>query len=248
MDGETHRCMLRYICVVSFLFIYAFICVELSFCIAVNAVMLPKTGRSEIEQAGAVSSGKQHNLSHPTQGESIQEPCTMLFTLGHFVSLHVSIDRAATADTTRISKSKCMNFRLGFLSGSSRQCQYRISRTNSWLNTNQRAPSRYTEHSKKLRYSLCSQGKLFYKNQNWSGYWSKTSICRGVLSAAGTYVTCCGDVRCRGWRLAWEGRGGREWRRLLNDVYCWTDIIRVVKSRSIRWAGHVARTEEKRIA
>ena len=36
-----------------------------------------------------------------------------------------------------------------------------------------------------------------------------------------------------------------EWRRLhteeLNDVYCSPDIVRVIKSRRKRWAGHVAR-------
>ena len=41
-----------------------------------------------------------------------------------------------------------------------------------------------------------------------------------------------------------------EWRRLhneeLNDVYCSPNIVRVIKSRRIRWAGHVARMGEKR--
>ena len=35
-----------------------------------------------------------------------------------------------------------------------------------------------------------------------------------------------------------------EWRKLhneeLNDLYCSTNIIRVIKSRRMRWAGHVA--------
>jgi hypothetical protein len=35
-----------------------------------------------------------------------------------------------------------------------------------------------------------------------------------------------------------------EWRKLhneeLNDVYCSSNIIRVIKSRRVRWAGHVA--------
>jgi len=84
-----------------------------------------------------------------------------------------------------------------------------------------------------------------------------------VTEARHLYVVRCSVQQGRMWRAvastvvmggagdgvwAWEGRGGREWRRLPNDVYCWTDIIRVVKSRSIRWAEHVARTEEKRIA
>ena len=37
----------------------------------------------------------------------------------------------------------------------------------------------------------------------------------------------------------------REWRKLhneeLNDLYCLPNIVRVIKSRRIRWAGHVAR-------
>ena len=36
-----------------------------------------------------------------------------------------------------------------------------------------------------------------------------------------------------------------EWRRLyneeLNDLYCSPNIVRVIKSRKMRWAGHVAR-------
>jgi hypothetical protein len=36
-----------------------------------------------------------------------------------------------------------------------------------------------------------------------------------------------------------------EWRKLhneeLNDLYCSLNIVRVIKSRRMRWAGHVAR-------
>jgi hypothetical protein len=41
-----------------------------------------------------------------------------------------------------------------------------------------------------------------------------------------------------------------EWRKLhneeLNDLYSLTNIVRAVKSRRMRWAGHVARMEEER--
>jgi len=46
------------------------------------------------------------------------------------------------------------------------------------------------------------------------------------------------------------GRGNWEWRRLnkeeLNDLYSSPNIVRVIKSRRMRWAGHVARMGEKR--
>ena len=42
----------------------------------------------------------------------------------------------------------------------------------------------------------------------------------------------------------------RDWRRLhneeLNDLYCSPNIVRVIKSRRMRWAGHVARMGEER--
>ena len=41
-----------------------------------------------------------------------------------------------------------------------------------------------------------------------------------------------------------------EWRRLhneeLNDLYCSPNIVRVIKSRRMRWAGHVVRIGEER--
>ena len=41
-----------------------------------------------------------------------------------------------------------------------------------------------------------------------------------------------------------------EWRKLhneeLNDLYSSPNIVRVITSRRIRWAGHVARIGEKR--
>ena len=42
----------------------------------------------------------------------------------------------------------------------------------------------------------------------------------------------------------------REWRRLHNrelyPLYCLPDIIQVIKSRRLSWAGHVARMGERR--
>ena len=41
-----------------------------------------------------------------------------------------------------------------------------------------------------------------------------------------------------------------DWRRLhneeLNDLYCSPNIVRVIKSRRMRWAGHVVRMGEER--
>jgi hypothetical protein len=41
-----------------------------------------------------------------------------------------------------------------------------------------------------------------------------------------------------------------EWRKLhneeLNDLYCSPNIVRVMKLRRMRWAGHVARMGERR--
>ena len=40
-----------------------------------------------------------------------------------------------------------------------------------------------------------------------------------------------------------------EWRKLhngeLNDLYCSPNIVRVIKSKRMRWAGHVARVGER---
>ena len=42
-----------------------------------------------------------------------------------------------------------------------------------------------------------------------------------------------------------------EWRRLhkeeLNDLYCSPNIVRAIKWRRMRWAGHVARMGEERV-
>ena len=42
-----------------------------------------------------------------------------------------------------------------------------------------------------------------------------------------------------------------EWRRLhseeINDLYCSPNIVRVIQSRRMRWAGHVVRMGEERV-
>jgi len=42
-----------------------------------------------------------------------------------------------------------------------------------------------------------------------------------------------------------------EWKKLhneeLNDLYCSSDIVRVTKSRRMKWVGHVARRGERRV-
>jgi len=55
-------------------------------------------------------------------------------------------------------------------------------------------------------------------------------------------------ITCRGYFRRDEVTG--EWRRLhneeLNDLYFSPNIMRVIKSRRMRWAGHVARMDEER--
>ena len=48
----------------------------------------------------------------------------------------------------------------------------------------------------------------------------------------------------------WRDEVTRKWRKLhiekLNDLYCSPSIFRVIKTRRMRWAGHVARMGERR--
>jgi hypothetical protein len=53
-------------------------------------------------------------------------------------------------------------------------------------------------------------------------------------------------------RIFWPKRDGVTggWRKFLNEefhnLYSFPSIIRMIKSRRMRWAGHVARIQEKR--
>jgi hypothetical protein len=57
-----------------------------------------------------------------------------------------------------------------------------------------------------------------------------------------------------GWKILWPkwDEVTDECRKLHNeelfDLYCSMDIVRVIKSRRIRWAGHVAPMWERRVA
>ena len=44
--------------------------------------------------------------------------------------------------------------------------------------------------------------------------------------------------------VTWDWR--KPYNEQLNDLYCSTNIVRVIKSRRMRWAGHVAHMGERR--
>jgi hypothetical protein len=63
-----------------------------------------------------------------------------------------------------------------------------------------------------------------------------------MLKQSFSYCYTDNDTKCNVY--------GREWRKLhneeLNDLYTPPNIVRVIKSRRMRWVGYVARTGERR--
>jgi hypothetical protein len=59
-------------------------------------------------------------------------------------------------------------------------------------------------------------------------------------------IGCCGDyLELRGTK--WQGKLRKLYKEELNDLYSLPNIVRMVKSRRMTWAGHVARREEDRV-
>jgi hypothetical protein len=87
----------------------------------------------------------------------------------------------------------------------------------------------------------------------------RTIILRVVLYGCETWSPTCWEKR---WLRVFEnrvlrkifgpkwGEVTREWRKQhneeVNDLYCSPSIVRVIKSRRMRWVGHVARMGERR--
>ena len=76
---------------------------------------------------------------------------------------------------------------------------------------------------------------VLYGCESWSLTLRERNVAWGFLR-----------IGCRGGYLGlWGTRWQEEWRKLhieeLNDLYCSPNIVRVIKSRRKRWAGHVAR-------
>jgi len=59
-------------------------------------------------------------------------------------------------------------------------------------------------------------------------------------------LTAYSTGRCRGLFQAVSPISYENYEKELNDLYSSPNIVRVIKSRRVRWAGHVALSREKR--
>jgi hypothetical protein len=97
-----------------------------------------------------------------------------------------------------------------------------------------------------------SSSSLLYKNLKMKIY--RIIILRVTLYGCGTWsLTLREECRLRAFEnrvlriIFWPKRDEMtgEWRKLhneeMNDLYCSPNIVRMIKSRRMRWVGHVAR-------
>ena len=187
----------------SFVFICAFICVEFGCCIAVNAERERERERSK-QVRYRLGSRTTYRIRPKSNRSKNPVQCYLHWTLCISTCFNRPCRKCKHDTYFKIQVYEFSGSSLSFLSGS-RQCQYRISRPNSWLNTNQRAPSRCTEHSKKLRYSLCSQEEVVLKELELAGllkhdiYMSWGAECsRDLCDVLSTVVLCGGETGQQG--------------------------------------------------
>src|SRR5215469_14153752 len=110
--------------------------------------------------------------------------------------------------------------------------------------------------------SSCRRNKITYPRAIWASLLSKNlkiKIYRTIILPVGLYgcetwsLTMREERRLRVLRRVFGPKRDEvtgEWRKLhneeLRDLYSLPNIVRVVKSRRMRWAGHVARMGEGR--
>ena len=97
-----------------------------------------------------------------------------------------------------------------------------------------------------LMPSTCFGHKKWNKNSKWHQIgllFSTITMMHGPINIRINSYLCTVTVCC-----LYEGRSHTDWRRHLNELHdrhFWRNI-QVVKSKTMRWAGHVARMGERR--